>query len=68
MHASATPPDGGTGVDLLLQHLTALDRLAEPRPAPFDRLAAELGTDLARLLVDALAGEYGVHMSRRVAA
>lgn len=66
MHAS-TPQITGRGIDLLLDHFAALDRLAETRPEPFDRLCDAVGPELARLLVDALAGEHGIR-ARRLAA
>jgi hypothetical protein len=68
MHASTTPHDGGRGIALLLRHVDALDRLAEQRPSAFDRLAAELGVELARMLVSALSGEHGVRARSRIAA
>lgn len=67
MEPSGTPSEGGTGVDLLLLHLSSLERLSEPRRPASERLADELGPDFARMLVDALTGERGIR-ARRVAA
>jgi hypothetical protein len=51
-------PREGRGAALLLEHCAALAQLtAEPRPPAGERLAAELGPELARRLVDALAGQ-----------
>jgi hypothetical protein len=51
------PDSRARGAALLLAHCEAMSRLVdEPRPAPFGRVAAELGPELARHLVDALAG------------
>ena len=61
------PSDTGSGLDLLLLHLTALERLTEPRRPASERLADELGPDFARMLVDAITGERGIR-ARRVAA
>jgi hypothetical protein len=44
------------GVDLLLVHCAAV---AEDRPDAYTRLRQEVGDDLARLLVVALAGSQG---------
>ena len=46
----------GRGSDLLLEHCTALTRVEALRPPAFDRLEREVGGDLARFLVVALAG------------
>lgn len=60
MYASAKPQDGGTrGVDLLLQHCQALDRLGESHPPAFERLADAIGRELATMLVSALTAEGG---------
>jgi hypothetical protein len=45
----------GRGARLLLLHLTALTRVDDP-PTPFERVADEVGPELARLLVGALVG------------
>lgn len=56
MNDALAPIDGGRGSDLLLEHCTALTRLDNVRPPAFDRLEHELGGELARMLVVALAG------------
>jgi hypothetical protein len=48
-------PQGERGAELLLEHCAALTRTEDLRPSAFLRLEEELGNDLARLLVDALA-------------
>jgi hypothetical protein len=52
-------PQGERGSDLLLQHCTALNLAAIPRPSAFVRLEQALGGELARLLVGALASRRG---------
>jgi hypothetical protein len=48
----------GRGAALLLLHCAAIARMTgEPHRAAYDRLADSLGPDLARRLVQALAGE-----------
>lgn len=56
MSAASPPQAQERGAELLLEHCAALARLDNSRPAPFDRLQALVGTDLARLLVHGLAG------------
>jgi hypothetical protein len=56
MFAASTPQAQERGAGLLLEHCAALARLDNRRPAPFDRLEALVGTELARLLVHGLAG------------
>jgi hypothetical protein len=68
MHTSAKPQDGGRGVDLLLQHCAALEGSDESRPSPYERLSAALGDEFARMLINALAREPGVRVSRLWAA
>ena len=48
-------PQGERGYELLLEHCTALTYAAVPRPPAFHRLERELGGELARRLVVALA-------------
>jgi hypothetical protein len=48
-------PQGERGAELLLEHCTALTRLPDSRPPAFHRLELEVGNDLARRLVVALA-------------
>jgi hypothetical protein len=48
-------PQGERGAELLLEHCTALTRVPDSRPPAFHRLEQELGNDLARRLVVALA-------------
>jgi hypothetical protein len=48
--------DRGRGSDLLLQHCAALTRVDAVRQPAYHRLEEELGGDLARMLVAALAG------------
>jgi hypothetical protein len=49
----------GRGSDLLLEHCAAFDRLDEVRTPAVERLELELGGDLTRLLVSALANSAG---------
>ena len=49
----------GRGADLLLEHCAALDRLDEARTPAVERLELELGGELARMLVTALAARGG---------
>jgi len=51
---------GERGSELLLEHCSALTRESDSRPPAFLRLEAELGGDLARLLVGALATRRSV--------
>jgi hypothetical protein len=51
---TAASPTGRRGHALLLAHCSAVSRLEEARPGAFERLEAQLGGDLARLLVNAL--------------
>ena len=51
-----TPPSRGRA--LLLEHCAAIGRLNEPRPAARDRLASAIGSELAGLLLRALARDY----------
>jgi hypothetical protein len=55
----ASLPQGERGYELLLEHCTVLDLPADPRPPAFLRLEQELGGELARLLVGALAARRG---------
>jgi hypothetical protein len=48
-------PQGERGSALLLEHCDVIHRSAEPRAPAFLRLEEELGNELARLLVGALA-------------
>jgi hypothetical protein len=50
------PARGGRGADLLLAHCDALTRVDDARPPVSERLEELVGSDLARLLVGALAG------------
>ena len=52
-------PQGERGAQLLIEHCTALTRAADSRPPAYRRLEEELGNDLARLLVVALAARRG---------
>ena len=56
MRSAPDPQAGGRGPRLLLDHCAALTRLEESRPPAFARLEQELGPELARMLVGALAG------------
>jgi hypothetical protein len=49
---------GNRGNRLLLAHCEALDVVSEELPGSFERLAEEVGADLARLLVFALTGDH----------
>jgi hypothetical protein len=52
---AAQPHVQGRGARLLVEHCAALARLDHPRRAPFERLQAVVGADLAHLLVHGLA-------------
>jgi hypothetical protein len=52
-------PQGERGYALLLEHCIALAPVARPRPSAFLRLEQELGGELARMLVLALARRRG---------
>ena len=54
MH-DASLPQGERGYELLLEHCAALTRTSSARTPAFERLEHELGGDLTRLLVVALA-------------
>jgi hypothetical protein len=56
MNDSLAPIKRGRGTDLLLAHCDALTRVEDIGPSALRRLEQELGADLARLLVVALAG------------
>jgi hypothetical protein len=45
---------------LLLEHCAAFERLARGGPSAFSRLEQVLGGELARLLIDALAGDHSM--------
>ncbi len=64
MHDLPASTHAARGYDLLLQHCTAVERLADARLPAFDRLEEALGGELARLLVMALAA----HRNARAAA
>lgn len=68
MSASAEPHDGGRGVNLLLHHMAALDRIEEPRPSAHDRLVEALGEEFATFLVGALVGERPLKAAEVTAA
>ena len=55
----ASLAQGGRGYELLLEHCAVLDLKADPRPPALLRLEQELGGELARLLVGALAARRG---------
>jgi hypothetical protein len=48
-------PQGERGYELLLEHCAALTRVGTARAPAFERLEAQLGGDLTRLLLVALA-------------
>jgi hypothetical protein len=52
---TAAPSSGRRGHALLLAHCSAVSRLEEARPDAFKRLEQQVGGDLARLLLTALA-------------
>ena len=56
MHDGPGRVNGGRGVDLLLTHCTALTASDAARLPAFARLEQQLGGQLARMLVAALAG------------
>jgi hypothetical protein len=59
----ASLPHGERGAVRLLEHCTALTRVADHRIPAFVRLEEEVGGELARLLVGALAGRRGARPS-----
>lgn len=56
MHDAHAPSSGGRGPGLLLAHCFALTRLDDLEPSAAARLERQIGPELARLLVGALAG------------
>jgi hypothetical protein len=56
MTAAAKTPH--RGLDLLLAHCRAVGRIERGRSDAIDRLETALGEQLARRLVDALAGDH----------
>ena len=68
MNASAEPQDGGRGVNLLLHHIRAFDRIDEPRPPAHDRRVEALGEEFATFLVGALVGERPLRTADATAA
>jgi hypothetical protein len=57
--ADSSLPQGDRGAALLIEHCTALTRVADERAPAFTRLEEAVGGELARLLVGALAGRRG---------
>ena len=55
MSDALAPISEGRGSELLLEHCAMLTRVDALRPPAFDRLEREVGGDLARFLVVALA-------------
>jgi hypothetical protein len=55
MNDRSTPINAGRGPALLLQHCALLTDGDDGRPPAFNRLEREVGRDLARFLVSALA-------------
>ncbi len=55
---TAERDEGRRGAELLLEHCAVLERLDEGRQPVGQRLEQELGGELARLLVRALAGDH----------
>jgi hypothetical protein len=55
----ASLPQGERGYERLLEHCAVLDPPGDPRPPALLRLEQELGGELARLLVGALAVRRG---------
>jgi hypothetical protein len=68
MNASAEPQDGGRGVNLLLRHMTAFERIEKPRPSAQERLVETLGEEFAAFLVGALVGERPLRAAEATAA
>ena len=68
MNTSAEPQDGGRGVNLLLRHMTAFDRIDEPRQSAQERLVEALGEEFAAFLVGALVGERPLRAAEVTAA
>jgi hypothetical protein len=60
---SASPPHGERGYELLLEHCAALTRTSSARTPAFERLEQELGGELTRLLVVALARRRSARVS-----
>lgn len=54
------PHEEKSPIDVLLHHCTALDRLDETRPTPFERLSEAVGADFARMLVAALSTDRAI--------
>jgi hypothetical protein len=52
---AAQPQVQGRGARLLIEHCAAIAKLDHPRSAPFERLQALVGHDLAHVLVHGLA-------------
>ena len=65
MSAAADTPNGARGVQLLLEHCAVITRLERPRTPAHERLEAQLGGDLTRTLVTALAGSAGAAATAR---
>jgi hypothetical protein len=63
----ASLPHGERGNALLLEHCAVLDLPGDARPPAFVRLEHELGGELARLLVGALAARRGRQRQRLAA-
>lgn len=64
MHRAPTPQTRrGGGPELLLEHCAALTRVDDIRPSASRRLEHAVGTDLARLLVAALAGPHAARLA-----
>jgi hypothetical protein len=64
----ASLPQSERGSELLLEHCAVLTGPDESRPPALLRLEQELGGELARLLVGALAARRGRRLARFVAA
>ncbi len=65
MAAVASYYEAPRGAGLLLAHCAALGRLAEERPSARRRLSQSVGSELAELLVFALAGPQRPARARR---
>jgi hypothetical protein len=59
---NAAAPQPTRGLSLILEHCARLKSFEHVRPSPAFRLEQQVGDDLARLLISALAGD---HRSRR---
>jgi hypothetical protein len=55
---NAAPPQHTRGLSLILEHCARLNSSERGRPSALFRLEQQVGDDLARLLMSALAGDH----------